>query len=45
MIAKTYDICSENEIIDTIYCYNLKAANELAEDIYPDMNIYVEERI
>ncbi len=42
-MTKTYDIYHQEEIIDTIYCYSLENANELAEEIYPDINIYVEE--
>lgn len=43
-MVKVYEIWAYDEVIDVVYCYSLSEANGLAEEIYPNMNIHVEEK-
>lgn len=42
-MTKEYEIWINDEHIDTVYCENESEANHLAEEIYPDYPIFVQE--
>ncbi len=43
-MTKAYEIYLYNEHIDTVYCQCESEANKLAEEIYPDDTIFVQEK-